>query len=371
MGRKRRSSKRRRGSTPEGEPTPSEDEGDWSDWGGELMLVAGTTSGGAPYGTSLAEYRHFNEQWSGEADWVRAKRALLAAFEPATDFGVDVDIGFVEFRGGGLTRRAFATSIDLSPDPKNLSGAYVALIPSPEAPNYGENIRREFELLRWLAVQPMDVRAPRAVALVDDRGTPILVESFVEGLAVDLRAGRQPAIRPWEVVADVAAKIHAVPPSPRMAPRTRQQHRLERIEALERVTQRPALVDEALAWMRDHVGPALPGVIVHGDLLGQNLRIHPDEVPGVIDWHHAQMGDPAEDLAIVTRGIRRPFQLDDGRQKLLDSYNQRSTIEVGADSLRFFELALLSSWVVDADAEQHLTVAWLNQIQRLLRAKSD
>lgn len=367
MGRKRNPRPRR---APEGEPTPSEDDGDWSDWGGELMLVAGTTSGGAPYGTSLAEYRRFNEQCAGEADWARAKRALLATFEPATDFGVDVDIGFVEFCGGGLTRRAFAANIELSPDHKGRSGAYVALIPSPKAPNYGENVRREFELLRWLAVQPMDVRTPRAVALVDDRGTSILVQSFVEGLAVDLRASRHPGGRPWELVADVAAKIHAVPPPPRMAPRTRQAHRLDLIEALKHVSPRPALVDEALAWMRDHVGPPLPGVILHGDLLGQNLRIHPNDVPGVIDWHHAQVGDPAEDLAIVTRGVRRPFQIDDGREKLLDRYDQRSTIDVSADSLRFFELALLSSWVVDPRAEQHLAVASLHHIQRLLQAKS-
>lgn len=332
------------------------------------MLVVGTTSGGAPYGTSLEEYRRANEQGAREADWVRAKRALRAAFEPATAFGIEIDIGFVKFLGGGLTRRAFATSIDLCPDPQDRSGAYVALIPSAGDPSYGENVRREFEILRWLAEQPMGVRTPRAIALVDDRGTSILIESFVEGLPVDLRAGRQPGIRPWELVADIATNIHAVPPPPSMAPRTRAEHRLERIEALERVSPRPAFVDEVLAWMRDNVGPSLPGVLLHGDLLGQNLRLHPDGVHGVIDWHHARVGDPAEDLAIVTRGIRRPFQIDDGRQRLLDSYNERATIEVSADSLRFFELAMLTSWILDPHAEQHLQVAWLNQIDRLLRA---
>jgi aminoglycoside phosphotransferase (APT) family kinase protein len=306
-----------------------------------------------------------------DADWVRAKRALRAAFEPTTEIKVEIDMGFVKFLGGGLTRRAFAASIELSPDPKGQSDAYVALIPNPGAPDYDENIRRELELLRWLAAQPMAIRTPRAVALVDDRGTPILVETFVEGLAVDLRAGRQPGIHPWQLVADVAVEIHAVPPPPRMAMRTRQEHRLELIEALERVSPRPDLVDDAVAWMRDHVGPSLPGVILHGDLLGQNLRIHPEDGPGVIDWHHAQVGDPAEDLAIVTRGVRRPFQIDGGRQKLLDSYSQRASIAIDADSLRFFELALLCSWVVDPGAEQHLTVASLNQIERMLRAKSD
>lgn len=86
---------------------------------------------------------------------------------------------------------------------------------------------------------------------------------------------------------------------------------------------------------------------------------------------HAEVGDPAEDLAIVTRGIRRPFQIDGGRQKVLDSYHERATIEVSADSLRFFELAMLSRWVVDPSAEQHDKDPWLNQIERMLRARSD
>jgi aminoglycoside phosphotransferase (APT) family kinase protein len=309
-----------------------------------------------------------NERWAGEASWVCAKRALLAAFEPAR--GVEVDIGFVQALGGGLTRYAFGTSIALRPDPQSLSDAYVALIPNGEDPNYGEKVRREFELLRWLTAERTDLRTPRAVALIDDRGASILVESFVEGIAVDLRAGRQP-IRPWELVAEIAATIHAVPPPPSLTTRDRRQYRLEMIEALERISPRPKLADEALAWMREHLGPSLPCVLVHGDLLGQNLRIHPSDGPGVIDWHHAEIGDPAADLAIVTRGIRRPFQIDDGRQKLLDSYNERATTEVSPESLRFFELGMITRWVLEAHAEPHLQEGWLNQIKRMLRSKSD
>jgi aminoglycoside phosphotransferase (APT) family kinase protein len=246
----------------------------------------------------------------------------------------------------------------------------VALIPSGEDRNYAENVGRELEILRWLSLQRVDIRTPRAVALIDDQGASILVESFVEGSAVDLRTGRQP-ICPWEFVAEIAAKIHAVPPPPNLPMQTRQQVRLELIEAIERTRvlgegPRPELVDEALAWMHDHLGPPLPCVLVHGDLLGQNLRLHPSEAPGVIDWHHANVGDPAADLAIVTRGIRRPFQIAGGRQRLLDSYNQRAATEVSAESLRFFELELLTRWVVERHTESYFDDAWLNQIEHLL-----
>lgn len=36
--------------------------------------------------------------------------------------------------------------------------------------------------------------------------------------------------------------------------------------------------------MREHLGGPTPGVLLHGDLLRQNLRILPDEAPGVLDW---------------------------------------------------------------------------------------
>jgi aminoglycoside phosphotransferase len=365
----RRKSRNRARRTPQGEPTPSSDDGEWSDWGGELMLVAGTTSGGAPYGTSVEDYRHFNEQWAGEAGWARAKWALRTAFETTTASGTEIDVGFVKALGGGLTRYAFGTSVDLVPDPEGRSSAYVALIPNGGNPYYGQSVRRELAILRWLAEQRIDVRTPRVVALVDDRGAPILVESFVEGMVVDLRAGRQARIRPWELVADVAAKIHALPPPPSFGMRTRREHRLAVIEALERIAHRHPIADEALAWMRDHLGPPLPGVLVHGDLLGQNLRIHPSDVIGVIDWHAAEVGDPVAELAIVTRGVNRPFQIDHGRQKLLDAYNERSATQVSAESLRFFELALVTRWVLVACAEGHREDAWLNQIARMLRGQ--
>ncbi|HEY0132443.1 MAG TPA: phosphotransferase, partial [Nannocystis sp.] len=86
------------------------------------------------------------------------------------------------------------------------------------------------------------------------------------------------------------------------------------------------------------------GALVHGDLLGQNLRIDFDGEPGVIDWEYAMLGDPAHDLAIVARGARRPFQSADGRARLLEAYNTRASFEVTKDDLRFFELALHVRW---------------------------
>jgi hypothetical protein len=37
-----------------------------------------------------------------------------------------------------------------------------------------------------------------------------LVRSFLSGVELDLRAGRQARIRPWEVVGELAAAVHSL-----------------------------------------------------------------------------------------------------------------------------------------------------------------
>jgi aminoglycoside phosphotransferase (APT) family kinase protein len=67
---------------------------------------------------------------------------------------------------------------------------------------------------------------------------------------------------------------------------------------------------------------------VHGDLLGQNILLGVDDRDAVIDWEYAQFGDPAYDLAIVTRGVWRPFQIEKGMERLLEAYAKAGGAEV-------------------------------------------
>lgn len=102
--------------------------------------------------------------------------------------------------------------------------------------------------------------------------------------------------------------------------------------------------------MLEHVDAHDPPTLVHGDLLGQNiLRRFDGDSPsfGVIDWEYAQVGDPAHDLAILTRGSQRPFGVPDGLPRLLDAYNARGKIPLGRADVRFFELALTVSVYAD------------------------
>jgi hypothetical protein len=83
---------------------------------------------------------------------------------------------------------------------------------------------------------------------------------------------------------------------------------------------------------------------LHGDLLGQNLQLSLDDEPmRIIDWTEAQIGDPAYDLAIVTRGVRQPFQVAGGLDRLLDANNARARRPVIASEVHLYEFCLSST----------------------------
>lgn len=99
---------------------------------------------------------------------------------------------------------------------------------------------------------------------------------------------------------------------------------------------------DAEAWIGEHLPPTTPASLLHGDLLGQNLlRSWDDAGPvGVIDWAEASVGDPAYDLAIVTRGHRTPFAVADGLERLVDAYNRLAGSPLSMADVRVHELIL-------------------------------
>ena len=108
-----------------------------------------------------------------------------------------------------------------------------------------------------------------------------------------------------------------------------------------------SLLQEIHSWTQEHLPPASPSVLLHGDLLGQNILFdprEPDELPAVIDWSLAKLGDPAYDLAIVTRGRRRPFKRADGLARLLDAYAEAGGDPLMAAEVHLHELCMQAGW---------------------------
>jgi aminoglycoside phosphotransferase (APT) family kinase protein len=363
----RRKSRKKRHPAPSPRPvketsrTESEPEAEgeeWVEWGGKLIWAAGFTAGGAPYGFTLDEFRESNamDAEARGAEWARAKRLLQDALARRAGRTASIDIGRVKFLGGGLCRKAFIADVEVRPDPGDLSDNYVVLLPRRDADrSFDERARFEARLLDHLASLDLPLRIPKILGLLSDGGRPAILETAVHGVPLDLRAGRQMSLRPWEVVAQVAAAVHvlnatalSIPENPAWTMpgfKTRKDHALAELAKFE---DRPKpLLRDIQAWALENLPPAEPSVLIHGDLLGQNIMLAPGDPPGLIDWEWARLGDPAHDLAIVTRGARRPFQADRGLDRLLESYAGYGS-EIRREHVHLYELCIMAGWYLES-----------------------
>ena len=81
------------------------------------------------------------------------------------------------------------------------------------------------------------------------------------------------------------------------------------------------------------------------------------------------MGDPAYDLAIVTRGARRPFQVTEGMERFLEAYVQAGGPEITVRDVRFYEVCMVASWYREALGSRHVhpPEEELNRLRGVLR----
>ena len=56
--------------------------------------------------------------------------------------------------------------------------------------------------------------------------------------------------------------------------------------------------------------------------------------------------------AVVTRGVKRPFQIDRGLERLLEAYGSNGGGHVAARDVHFYEVCLAAGWVCDALASK-------------------
>ncbi len=331
------------------EPLPEGD--DWVEWGGQLIWAVGFTSGGAPYGLTVDNFRAGSMELASSADWARAKRAMLQSF--GSDAGVRVEVGWVKRMGEGLHRTAFAAEIEITPDVDGASGTYVALLPRRDIDStFVRRVLQEASLLARLSRLELGLRVPRIAGIISEGGRPLLIETFLSGMPLDLRAGRQVGVRPCQVVGEVAARVHRVDLASLAGlvegQPTRRDHAHAKLAIFDQLDLTDPLVGDALAWATEHLPPPSPASLVHGDLLGQNILIpvFAESEPryGLLDWEFACVGDPAYDLAIVTRGKRNHFQIHDGFQRLLEAYEEAGGQPIRATEVSLHEVCLAAHW---------------------------
>ena len=290
-----------------------------------------------------------------DAGWARARWVLEDILSANAGFHGRANVGWVKQIGQGLSRDAYAAEVETLPDGHR--DTYVVLLPARDAePALGARTRREARLLGRLATMELPFRTAEAVGTYPEVSAragepgdaPALVCKYVWGVPLDLRAGRQPSVRPWEVVAEIAAAIHAMDgvALADILPgySTRREHAAAVIASSFAGLHGPGVLEEpeirdAHAWAVAHMPPDTPAALVHGDLMGQNILLGLSEPSAVIDWEYATRGDPAYDLAIVTRGVRKPFQVAGGLERLLEAYREHGG-DVTAEQVRVYELCL-------------------------------
>lgn len=255
-----------------------------------------------------------------------------------------IDLKSLQIIGRGVHRVAFRVDFKLKPDPHRISGDRVLLYPyAEEALELKERLYREATALELLSQLKTPFRIPKPVGGVEVNDAVIILERFVEGAPIDLRAGRCLAGKPWEVVGEIAACVHQFAEVGEQVGgfETRRQHVLQAIKALD--GHDVAWFKTAKEWCLKHLPPEdTPSTLLHGDLSGQNILmdIKEGKPPALIDWTFTLWGDPAHELAIITQGKRRPFEVDRGLDKLLEVYEDCGGGTITPEEVHIHELCL-------------------------------
>lgn len=195
-------------------------------------------------------------------------------------------------------------------------------------PGPRERLMREAETLQVLKKGNFAHPTPTFICFVrDDESETIgMIETGLPGYSL----GRYKDRSTLRIVSRVAADIHRLeierfPHLPSSNSRT--EHVKSRLAELdEALFAEFPLANEVRQWIAAEMPSNDRSCVLHGDLLSQNLLCdrpafaQEDAPVGVVDWEMAQVGDPAYDLAIVSRGDRKVLGVKDGLKVLVGDY---------------------------------------------------
>ena len=223
---------------------------------------------------------------------------------------------------------------------------------------------REQRLLDAIQGCKASFSIPKPIGMIWCNGTMLSISTFEFGAPLESKAQNSFVEHPWEIVGKVAAEIHSFPtqglPESLERHSTRRQNALDELERF-REFDLPE-IKEAVQWISENLPKKTESTLVHSDLLGQNILATSDKEITVIDWEYAFVGDPAFDLAIVTRGSRHPFQVPDGLDLLLEAYHSSGGKEITRKEVQVYEVLMHLGWYEhslhqsrgDYPPEQHL-----------------
>jgi aminoglycoside phosphotransferase len=219
-----------------------------------------------------------------------------------------------------------------------------------------ERLLREAETLQVLNQSNFAHPTPEFICFVRDEESEIIgmIETAIPGYSL----GRYKDRSTLRLVSRVTADIHHldierfshVPSS-----NSRAEHVKWQLAKLDQeLFDDFPLANEVLQWIGANIPSHGRSCVLHGDLLPQNLLSdglaggQETTSVGVVDWEMAQVGDPAYDLAIVSRGDRKVLGVKDGVKVLVEDYLEFGGQPISLNDVRLHELILLLYWLQEA-----------------------
>jgi aminoglycoside phosphotransferase (APT) family kinase protein len=215
---------------------------------------------------------------------------------------------------------------------------------------------REAETLQVLENSDFAHSTPKFICFVrGDESEPIgMIETALPGYSLHRYKDRSTL----KLVSRVAADIHRLeierfPHLPTSSNR-REHLKSRQAELDEALFAEFPLANEVRDWITEKMPSDERSCLLHGDLLPQNLLCdrpatgHEDGPTGVVDWEMARVGDPAYDLAIVSRGDRKVLGVKDGLKVLVEDYLECGGQPISFTDVRVHELLLVLYWLEEA-----------------------
>jgi aminoglycoside phosphotransferase len=311
------------------------------------------------------------------AEWPVARSALDFILECIYGKSAKFKIDWVTKIGGGLSKTVYRADVTIFEGKgKKYDSFAISQLAYDADPDAGSRLLREQFILDVISRETTYFSIPEPVGMVWYDGNLIAATSFVAGMPVDLRASQSHLNRPWEIVGKIAAEVHKLPIHD--LPKTIERYSTRREQTVNTVNnfRKFALpeIQYAVQWICENLPPEKNSVLIHGDLLGQNILWTLEGELFVIDWEYAFIGDPAYELAIVTRGVKEPFQVSNGLGRLIDSYLSSGGQEISKKEVHVYELLLCLGWYeqsLDRSKGGHGPDYYLDFLRSMLRRISN
>jgi aminoglycoside phosphotransferase (APT) family kinase protein len=212
---------------------------------------------------------------------------------------------------------------------------------------------KEAETLKVLKKIEFKYETPEFICMVQDESEEPegFIETIVHGIPLPFykKSIHEDKIIPY--IAEVASAIHELPANQFEHLKSYGNNK-EHVELLldilpqDLYSEFPS-TENAKEWIHANLQEKRGSVVLHGDLLPQNLLSDPTDGSkiSVVDWEFARIGDPAYDLAIVSRGDKKVLGKEKGLKLLLKFYKEAGGQDISLSDVIMHELILVLNWI--------------------------